>query len=81
MFFFKSTKKSQVSPYPFRDILTISDISDAKSVSAMDISGRLVKTIEKPSSFLNLDDLKEGLYLIHLKMTDGTVKTIKAIKK
>ncbi|MFS4473228.1 T9SS type A sorting domain-containing protein [Chryseobacterium sp. T20] len=70
-----------VFPNPFSDVLNISDISKVKSVTVIDALGKLVKTIEKPSSQLNLNDLKTGLYLVTLKMTDGTTKTIKTIKK
>ncbi|WP_241330151.1 T9SS type A sorting domain-containing protein [Chryseobacterium arthrosphaerae] len=76
-----SKKKIMVSPNPFSDVLTISDISDVQSVSVTDAAGRMVKTIEKPSSSLDLRDLKEGLYFVTLKMKDGSVKTIKSIKK
>lgn len=77
----KKIDKLKVSPNPFSDLVTISDISDVKSISVIDISGRLVKKIEKVSSSIYLGDLKEGLYLISLKLNDGTTKTIKAIKK
>ncbi|PWN60924.1 hypothetical protein C1634_012705 [Chryseobacterium viscerum] len=70
-----------VYPNPFSDILHISDISKIKSIVVIDALGKQVKTIEKPSSQLYLNDLKSGLYLITLKMMDGTTKTIKAIKK
>ena len=71
----------KVYPNPFIDIVNISDISKVKSVSVIDISGRIVKTIESPSSALQLGDLKQGMYLISLKMKDGSVQTIKTIKK
>jgi hypothetical protein len=77
----KKIDKLKVSPNPFSDFITISDISDVKSISVIDISGRLVKKIEKVSSSIYLGDLKEGVYLISLKLNDGTTKTIKAIKK
>ncbi|UOV00066.1 T9SS type A sorting domain-containing protein [Chryseobacterium daecheongense] len=73
--------KIKVSPNPFTDLITISDASDVKSVTVLDASGKLIKTIEKPSSSLYLGDLKAGVYLLTLKMNDGTVKTIKTIKK
>jgi hypothetical protein len=47
----------------------------------MDISGKLAKVIEKPSPTIYLGELKEGVYLITLKMKNGTTKTIKTIKK
>ncbi|MBB6369341.1 fibronectin type III domain-containing protein [Chryseobacterium shigense] len=68
-------------PNPFADVLNISDISKVKSVTIVDIAGRLVKTIDNPSSALQLGDLKQGLYLVTLNMQDGSKQTIKAIKK
>ena len=68
-------------PNPFVDVLNISDITNVKSVSVTDIAGRLVKTIDKPSSALHLQELKPGLYLVTLQMKDGSKQTIKAIKK
>ena len=45
-----------------------------------DISGRNVKTLA-PATELNLRDLKAGLYIVSLNYEDGSVKTVKAIKK
>ncbi|WP_120233152.1 fibronectin type III domain-containing protein [Chryseobacterium sp. AG363] len=73
--------KLTVYPNPFTDRLTISDVSKVQSVSIVDVSGRLIKTIEKPSSELQLRDLKEGLYLVILNMKDGSKQTVKAIKR
>ncbi|WP_288442239.1 fibronectin type III domain-containing protein [uncultured Chryseobacterium sp.] len=73
--------KLTVYPNPFTDRLTISDVSNVQSVSIVDVSGRLIKTIEKPSSELQLRDLKEGLYLVILNMKDGSKQTVKAIKR
>jgi hypothetical protein len=70
-----------VYPNPFTDVLNISDIKNVKSVSVMDIAGRLIKNIESPSSTLHLGDLKQGVYLVVLNMNDGSKQTIKAIKK
>ncbi|AZA82848.1 hypothetical protein C1637_18130 [Chryseobacterium lactis] len=77
------TAKNEVKVYPnpFSDTLNISDISKVKSVSIIDVAGRVVKTIETPSSVLQLRDLKEGMYLVVLNMKDGTTQTVKAIKK
>lgn len=70
-----------VYPNPFADILNISDVKNVKSVSVIDIAGRLIKTIEKPSSALQLRELKSGMYIVVLNMNDGSKQTIKAIKK
>ena len=69
-----------VYPNPFTDVLNISDVKGVKSVSVSDISGREVKTLA-PATELNLSNLNAGLYIVNLKMEDGSVKTFKAIKK
>lgn len=74
--------KTEVSlyPNPFTDILKISDIKGVKSISITDASGRTVQNVA-PASELHLGQLKAGLYFVNLKFEDGTVKTIKSIKK
>lgn len=69
-----------VYPNPFADVLKISDIKGVKSISVNDISGREVKSLA-PSAELNLSNLNAGLYIVNLKMEDGSVKSFKAIKK
>jgi hypothetical protein len=68
-------------PNPFVDVLNISDISNVKSVSITDISGRSIKTIENPAKQLHVGDLTSGLYIVLLKMKDGSTQSIKIIKK
>lgn len=78
-----SAAKNEIKAYPtpFADVLNISDISKVKSVSVVDLAGRLVKTIDNPASVLHLGDLKQGVYFLSLTMKDGSKQTIKAIKK
>ena len=71
----------QISPNPFTDIVTISQIEKVKRVSVSDASGRVLKTIEKPAAQLSLSDLSTGVYFLTVEMTDGTKQTIKGIKK
>jgi len=78
---FKDNEKIQVSPNPFTNLVTISDISNVRSISITDISGKQIRTIKNPSSPLHLGDLNTGIYFISLKMKDGSIKTIKTIKK
>ncbi|MGE8553555.1 MAG: GEVED domain-containing protein [Chryseobacterium jejuense] len=75
-------KKAEISiyPNPFKDILHISDTKGVKSITVTDVAGRQLKTL-KASNEINLSDLGSGLYLIGLQMEDGSVKTLKAIKK
>ncbi len=77
----KAKNEIKIYPNPFTDILNISKVDQVKSVSILDVSGRLVKTVENPSSALHLGDLKQGMYLIMLNMKDSSKQTIKAIKK
>ncbi|MDR2238475.1 MAG: T9SS type A sorting domain-containing protein [Chryseobacterium sp.] len=77
----KKENNIKAYPNPFSDVLNISDISKVKSVSIIDMSGRVVKSIDNPAAALQLGDLKQGMYLVSLKMKDGSVQTIKTIKK
>ncbi|MCW3168443.1 fibronectin type III domain-containing protein [Chryseobacterium sp. 09-1422] len=71
----------KVYPNPFTDVLNISDVKNVKSISVVDIAGRLVKTFDKPTSNLNLRELNSGLYVLMLNMNDSSKQTIKIIKK
>lgn len=74
------TGNLSVYPNPFSGILNISDIKGVKSISINDISGREVKSLV-PAREINLSDLKTGLYIVNLKMNDGSIKPFKVIKK
>lgn len=77
----KAKNDIKAYPNPFADVLNISDVSNVKSISVVDISGKLVKTFDKPESTLYLRELNSGMYLVILNMKDGSKQTIKAIKK
>ncbi|MBS1571656.1 MAG: fibronectin type III domain-containing protein, partial [Bacteroidetes bacterium] len=71
----------KIYPNPFHEVLNISEIKNVKSVNIIDASGRVVKTINQPSSQLQLGDLASGLYIVNLLHKDGTTTSIKAVKK
>lgn len=70
----------KVYPNPFKDVLNISDIEKVKSVTITDVSGRVLKTVDNPTKEINLSTLNSGLYLVILRMKDGSQQTVKAIK-
>lgn len=71
----------KVFPNPFRDVVNISDIAKVKSVSVTDVSGRLIRVIENPTSEIHLGELKQGVYFLMLDMKDGSKQVVKTIKK
>lgn len=76
-----SKNEIKAYPNPFSDVLNISDIKNVKSISVIDIAGRVVKSFDKPTAALQLSELNSGMYLVVLNMNDGTKQTLKAIKK
>lgn len=73
--------KLRIYPNPFSDIVNIDNVTDVKSASVIDVSGRTLKTFKEVSSALNLSDLKEGMYILVLDYKDNTRTTHKIIKK
>ncbi|WP_300673129.1 GEVED domain-containing protein [Soonwooa sp.] len=73
--------KSKVSVYPnpFKDVLKISDVKNVNSVIVTDLSGRTVKTLAAAEE-LHLGELKKGVYIVTIKMNDGTSTANKVIK-
>ena len=76
----KDENDIKLYPNPFTDFIRISEVKNVTSISIIDMSGRAVKTM-KPATELKVGDLQSGMYLINLKMKDGSVQTVKAIKK
>ena len=70
-----------VYPNPFTDVLNIADVKDVASVTITDMAGRTVKTFAKATEQLHVGELKSGMYIVTLKMKDGSSKAVKAIKR
>jgi hypothetical protein len=74
-------KTVSIHPNPFKDVLSISDTREMKSVVITDVSGRVLKTIENPAKEINLSTLNSGLYLLTIQFKDGSSSAVKAIKQ
>ncbi|MCJ8154283.1 T9SS type A sorting domain-containing protein [Chryseobacterium sp. SSA4.19] len=68
-------------PNPFVETLHLEKAENVKKAVITDLSGVMVKTVENPSSDLFLGDVKSGMYILTLTMKDGSVKSMKTIKK
>ncbi|WP_332453439.1 fibronectin type III domain-containing protein [Chryseobacterium aquaticum] len=71
----------KVYPNPFSEIINITKPELVKTVRVSDISGKLLRTINRPEAVLRLNDLSAGMYLLQLDMKDGSQQSIKMIKK
>ncbi|MEJ5103592.1 Ig-like domain-containing protein [Chryseobacterium sp. MYb328] len=71
----------KVYPNPFKETIIISDIEKAKSLQVLDVSGRIIKTIDNLTKEIHLGDLKSGVYILNLNMKDGMQKQTKVIKQ
>jgi hypothetical protein len=74
-------KTVNIHPNPFKEIVSVSDTREMKSVTVTDVSGRVLKTIENPTKEINLSILNSGLYLLTIQFKDGSTSTVKAIKQ
>lgn len=68
-------------PNPFVDTLYLEKAENVKKAVLTDLSGIVVKTVENPSSALFLGEIKSGMYILTLTMKDGSLKSMKTIKK
>lgn len=71
----------KVYPNPFKDVIYLPEIENVIDVAIFDLSGRLVKMINKPLRSLNLSDLNAGMYLLKVKYNEGETKSVKVLKK
>lgn len=74
-------KETLVYPNPFKDVIYLENADAIKSVSITDVSGRIVKNISKIFKELQLNDLKNGVYILTVNYKDGQSNTSKIVKK
>jgi Fibronectin type III domain len=68
-------------PNPFVDTLYLEKAENVKKAVLTDLSGIVVKTVENPSSALFLGGIRSGMYILTLTMKDGSLKSMKTIKR
>jgi hypothetical protein len=71
----------KIYPNPFKDVIKISGVKNAEVLKVTDVSGRIVKTMIKPSSEINLSNLKSGVYFLTIQSKSEKVQTFKVIKE
>ncbi len=69
-----------ISPNPVSDFVTITAKANVTEITVVNINGQIVKTFSNQKS-INLKSLKEGVYIMNIKLSDGTTVNRKIIKK
>ena len=60
---------------------SVTSDSPVAMIRVFDASGRLVKSIEKPESLINLSELSKGYHLVQIVLESGEAKTVRIMKK
>lgn len=68
-------------PNPFTTDLQISNSENIVKATVIDLTGKVVKTFNNPTTTLPLSELSSGIYMVTLQNANGVTQTIKAIKK
>nr|WP_321405490.1 choice-of-anchor J domain-containing protein [uncultured Carboxylicivirga sp.] len=76
----KETKTVKVVPNPFSTEFKVEG-ADVTGVILYNAAGQLVKNVPAISGVVSTSDLSKGMYILQIKMADGTVTTQKVIKK
>ena len=65
-----------VSYYAPGNVLKIFTESDIKQITILDVSGRIVKSIQNPEKSIPLHYLKKGYYIAHLTSTENEISNM-----
>ncbi len=64
---------SSIYPNPANSSIYIKNVTDVKSVTITDLQGRVVKSINNPSSKIDVADLIAGHYFVSIQTTNNTI--------
>jgi len=73
--------KVTVYPVPFTTVLNIENASEISTLTIMDTTGKIIRTLNQPNTSVDVSDLAAGLYVLQMKRMDGSVSYTKAIKE
>lgn len=78
----KNQNESLLNIYPNPTInnIHISCEATIQQLQLFDVSGRNVLIVDKPSTFLNLANLSNGVYFLKLKLNDGIILSERIVK-
>lgn len=76
-----SGNQLNIFPNPATDIITLSGAENIQTVTIMDIQGRKVLEQEGNGQTVNVSSLRGGLYIINVKLGDGSTLIQKLIVK
>lgn len=77
----KAPDNLNIYPNPATDVVNISGGKNIQAVTIMDIQGRKLLEQNGNSQTINVSSLKDGLYLINVKLEDGSTHIQKFIVK
>ena len=63
------------------DYVYLKNNKEIEKISVTDLNDRMIKNFNGNESYLPMNDLSSGVYLLILKLKDGSQKTHKIIKK
>ncbi|WP_221392579.1 malectin domain-containing carbohydrate-binding protein [Dyadobacter sp. NIV53] len=77
-----SSSEETIYPNPVADILTlkVDDWSKVGQVQLYSLTGKLVYQSQQPIADIDVKQLPAGLYVVHIKRTDGSLLTYKVVK-
>ena len=70
-----------IYPNPCANLLIIDSESEIKTIKIIDISGKIIKSINGDLKTVDVNGMENGIYLLNIIMTGGRMITKKFIKK
>mgnify|MGYP000140570220 FL=1 len=75
--------KGEISiyPNPSNSLVNVISSQPILQIQIFDVRGKLVKTIEAPSSQIDISELKGGLYILSTRFKSGSLNHQKLLKE